>query len=170
MPLLLVCHSIVIPSFLTHSSNSSIIQVIILIFYLCDFIVILSFLTHSSHSIVIPSFLNHSSHFNAIQSFLAHSVTISSFRCHSSIMIYFGTEGILLPQTPLGAMPKYVFHHSSHSNTIQSFLDHSVNISSFRCHSSIMIYFGTTGTTTQTPLVPCQNIYSVIPDSFQSFG
>ena len=109
-------------------------------------------------------------HSNAIASCECHSNVIPSFRCHSSIMIYFGTEGILLPQTPLGAMPKYVFHHSSHSNTIQSFLDHSVNISSFRCHSSIMIYFGTTGTTTQTPLVPCQNMYSIIPDSFQSFG
>ena len=169
MPLLLVCHSIVIPSFLTHSSNSSIIQVIILSFYQCDFIVILSFLTHSSHSIVIPSFLTQP------QSFQCHSVIPSSF-CHYIII-------------PMSFQYHDLFWHRGYTTTpdppwchakicipsFQSFQYHSViprsfNISSFRCHSSIMIYFGTTGTTTQTPLVPCQNMYSIIPDSFQSFG
>ena len=113
MPLLLLCHSIVIPSFLTHCSNSSIIQVIILSFYQCDFIVILSFLTHSSHSIVIPSFLTQP------QSFQCHSVIPSSF-CHYIII-------------PMSFQYHDLFWHRGYT------------------------------TTPDPPLVPCQNMYSIIP-------
>ena len=45
---------------------------------------------------------------------------------HSVISFILAPRVYYYPRPPLGAMPKYVFHHSSHSNTIQSFLDHSI--------------------------------------------
>ena len=121
-------------------------------------IVILLYLTYSifhfSHSSVIPSLYHYS---YVIQSFLAHSGIISSSLRHSIIPVY---SIIIWCHSNLIPMPLH------HVNVIPMSFHHSdvIPVSWFILAPRVYYY------PRPPPLVPCQNMYPSIPESFQSFG
>ena len=139
----------------------------------------MSFASHFSHScviLVIPLSFHQS---YVIPSFIRHSIIHTSFHT----MIYFGTKGVLLPQTPFVPFQNVFcisfqsfLCHFSHSFVIPPVICHSIIYTPFH-HSYVIphhdLFWHKGCTITPDPLcaVPkCRlHLIPVIPVSFNSF-